>query len=141
MKFQVTERISTTTSHVEIMNALEEQMEKVSTNLNRNGDKITTESIALAMLHFIFRKDTSTIKADQVDDGFLLVADVHYCPPFLFYIYIAIVLLPFVVSIMSPSFSLINITYFIFVIISIAIYRNQKKTLSDAIENVFKKNK
>jgi hypothetical protein len=85
MKFEVSERISTSAGKGELLKVLEEQFKKVSENVQRHGDTLVAKSIE-ASFGSINRYDTTTIELKDVDDGFLAVASVNYRPTTSFWI-------------------------------------------------------
>lgn len=119
MKFEVSERITTGADKEEILRGLEEQFKKVSQSVTRNGDSLVAESIE-ASFGSINRSDTTTIEARDTDDGFLVLANVHYRPSVAFWIILILTLFTYV-----------------FWLIPIGFYLIQKKTVQSGIQEVF----
>ena len=85
MNFEVSERIITNKSEVEILDHAFIQFKKVSDSAKMRGDEIVAKSIE-ATFGSINRADTTVVSARRIDDGILIVADVHYRPSFAFWI-------------------------------------------------------
>lgn len=85
MNFEVSERIATDKSESEILDHAFIQFKKVSDSAKMKGDEIVAKSIE-ATFGSINRADTTVISARRIDDGILIVADVHYRPSFAFWI-------------------------------------------------------
>ena len=115
MKFEVSERIRTLKSQDELLIALETQFKKVAESIQRSGQTIEAKSIE-ASFGSINRKDTTIVSMTKVDDGWLVVADVHYRPSVAFWIILIITLFTWV-----------------FWLVPIALYLLQKNTVSTAI--------
>ena len=77
MKFEVSERIQTSASKEEILAGLEEQFKKVSQSVQRSGESLMAKSIE-ASFGSVNRSDTTTVELRDTDDGYLLLANVHY---------------------------------------------------------------
>lgn len=119
MRFEVSERIITKASKETVLAELEQQFKKISEVVSHHGDTLIVESIE-ASFGSINRSDTSTIELKKKDDGFLIVASVHYRPSFWFWIILIITLFTWV-----------------FWLIPIAFYLIQKKTVQTGIQEVF----
>jgi hypothetical protein len=91
MKFEVSERIQTSASKEEILRGLEEQFKKVSNSVQRSGETLTVKSIE-ASFGSINRSDTTTVELRDTDDGYLLLANVHYRPSVAFWILLVILI-------------------------------------------------
>jgi hypothetical protein len=91
MRFEVSERIRTTRSQEELLAVLEDQFKKVSDSVHRAGKTIEAKSIE-ASFGSINRSDTTIISLRKVDDGWLVVAEVHYRPSVAFWIILIITL-------------------------------------------------
>lgn len=115
MKFEVSERIRTLKSQDELLIALEAQFKKVAESIQRSGQTIEAKSIE-ASFGSINRKDTTIVSMTKVDDGWLVVADVHYRPSVAFWIILIITLFTWV-----------------FWLVPIALYLLQKNTVRTAI--------
>lgn len=121
MKFEVSERIRTHTTEEELLQALEPQFKKISENAQRSGRTIIAKSIE-ASIGSINRNDTTTISLRRLDDGWLVIADVHYRPSVAFWIILVITLF----------------TY-IFWLVPLVFYLLQKTTVRTAIEECFQR--
>ncbi len=115
MKFEVSERIRTSKSQDELLIALEAQFKKVAESIQRSGQTIEAKSIE-ASFGSINRKDTTIVSMTKVDDGWMVVADVHYRPSIAFWIILIITLFTWV-----------------FWLVPIALYLLQKNTVRTAI--------
>ncbi len=119
MKFEVSERIATRAGKENLLKGLEEQFKKVSEDVKRQGDNLVAKSIE-ASFGSVNRSDTTTVELRTADDGFLVVACVHYRPSVLFWVYLILLL--------STG---------IFWLIPIIFYLIQKKTVQNGIQEVF----
>lgn len=119
MKFEVSERIQTSATKEEILTGLEEQFKKVSQSVQRSGETLMAKSIE-ASFGSINRSDTTTVEIRDTDDGYLLLANVHYRPSVAFWIILIITLFTWV-----------------FWLIPIIFYLVQKKTVQTGIQEVF----
>ena len=119
MKFEVSERIQTSASKEEILAGLEEQFKKVSQSVQRSGESLMAKSIE-ASFGSVNRSDTTTVELRDTDDGYLLLANVHYRPSVAFWIILIITLFTYV-----------------FWLIPIIFYLVQKKTVQTGIQEVF----
>ena len=120
MKFEVSERIVTSTAKEDLLKALEGQFKKVSQNVQRHGDTLVAKSIE-ASFGSVERSDTTTVELKDVDDGFLAVASVNYCPSTAFWILFIIGIFLWLVGCLVP----------------IVFYLTQKKTVQNGIQEVF----
>jgi len=121
MKFEVSERIRTSKSQDELITALETQFRKVAGSTQRSGQTIEVKSIE-ASFGSINRKDTTVVSMTKADDGWLVVADVHYRPSVAFWIILIITLFTWV-----------------FWLIPIVFYLVQKSTVKTAITECLKR--
>lgn len=121
MRFEVSERIRTQGSQEELLAVLEEQFRKVSESVQRSGQTLEAKSIE-ATFGSINRSDTTTVTLKKSDDGWLLVADVHYRPSVAFWIILIITLFTYV-----------------FWLLPIAFYILQKNTVRTAIVECFQR--
>ena len=119
MNFEVSERIQTSASKEEILTRLEERFKKVSQSVQRSGESLMAKSIE-ASFGSINRSDTTTVELRDTDDGYLLLANVHYRPSVAFWIILIITLFTYV-----------------FWLIPIIFYLVQKKTVQKGIQEVF----
>lgn len=115
MRFEVSERIRTRRSQEELLIFLEDQFKKISEGVHRAGQTIEAKSIE-ASFGSINRSDTTTISLRLADDGWLVVADVHYRPSVAFWIFL-------IISLFSAIFWLLPIAFYLF----------QKNTVRTAI--------
>jgi hypothetical protein len=118
VKFEVSERIHTHASKEEILRGLEDQFKKVSQRVQRSGEALTAKSIE-ASFGSINRSDTTTIRLRNTDDGYLVIADVHYRPSVAFWVLLVLMLFTYV-----------------FWLIPIIFYLIQKKTVRTGIQDV-----
>ncbi len=107
MKFEVSERIRTTKSQDELLTVLEAQLKKVAETVQRSGQTIEAKSIE-ASFGSINRKDTTTVSIKKADDGWLVVADVHYRPSVAFWIILIITLFTWVFWLLPIAFYLLQ---------------------------------
>jgi hypothetical protein len=121
MRFEVSDRIRTTKTKNEILDALEEQFRKVSLSIRRSNQTIEAKSIE-ATFGSVNRTDRTIVSLRQVPDGWVMVANVDYHPSQWFWI--LLVLLIF--------------TYFGWVF-PIAFYLLHKKNVRSAIEDCFQR--
>ena len=117
MKFQITERITTNVTLARLLSALESQLRLRADSVSSSGNELVAKGVE-ASFGSINRSDTTEISARPVDDGFIVVADVHYRPSAWFWV----------------IFILTLFTY-VFWLIPIAFYLLQKKTVKEAIED------
>jgi hypothetical protein len=120
MRFEVSEQIRTRRDRMQILSALETQLRKVSTRVERNGDVITARAIE-ASFGSINRSDRAVISVLMKEAGFLCVAEVTYRPSVFFWIFFVIGLF----------------LYFLFWWPPIIFYLVQRKTVRAAIADVF----
>ena len=97
MRFEVSERIVTNVDKEQILRGLEEQFQKVSQSLTRNGDILEIKSIE-ASFGSINRSDTTVVNLKNTEDGFLLLANVHYRPSIAFWIILILTLFTYLES-------------------------------------------
>ena len=107
MKFEASERIRTARSQDELLTVLETQFRKVSEEVKRVGQTIEAKSIE-ASFGSINRNDTTTVSLKKVDDGWLVVADVHYRPSVAFWIILIVTLFTWVFWLVPIVFYLIQ---------------------------------
>lgn len=107
MRFEVSERIRTSRSREELLIALERQFEKVSDSVQKTSLTIEAKSIE-ASFGSINRTDTTFVSLTKVDDGWLVVADVHYRPSFAFWVILIIGLFTWVGWLIPIAFYLIQ---------------------------------
>ena len=119
MNFEISERIRTTTRQDVIIAALEEQFKKVSEKVELKNNCLIVSSIE-ASFGSVNRYDTTTVELRSVDEGFLLIANVHYRPSVFFWIIFILLLFTWVAW-----------------LIPIAFYLMQKKTVRTAVQDVF----
>jgi len=121
MRFEVSERITTTADKKDLVIKLTEQFNKISRAVIINDGVIEVKGIE-ASWGSINRSDTTRITINQCDGGYLLVADVHYRPSVALWIFFIILLFTYILWIMPIIFYII-----------------QKNTVRNAIEHVFKR--
>lgn len=115
MKFEVSERVRTTRTQDELVNALEMQFRKIGNKTERVHQTLIVKSIE-ASFGSINRSDTTTISLRTAEGGWLIVADVNYRPSVAFWIIIMLTLFTW-----------------IFWLIPIVFYLTQKSTVRNAI--------
>jgi len=121
MKFEVSERISTSADKTAILKMLTDQFRKVSQNIVLSDEKLSVHSIE-ASWGSINRTDTTVITLKPIDGGFLIVADVHYRPSIMFWVFFVVFIFTYVAWVVPIIFYLV-----------------QKNTVRQAIVNVFKR--
>lgn len=121
MRFEVSERIRTNKGQDELLAALEEQLRKISESVQRSGPSIEAKSIE-ASFGSINRSDTTVVSLKKTEDGWLVLADVHYRPSVAFWIILIITLFTYV-----------------FWLLPIAFYLLQKNTVRTAIVECFQR--
>lgn len=88
MKFEVSERINTDRSEAEVLDHALLQFKKVSSSAKFNKDgELVAKSIE-ATFGSANRADTTVVSVRKVEDGLLLVADVHYRPSVMFWVFL-----------------------------------------------------
>lgn len=107
MRFEISERIRTSRSQEELLTVLEDQFKKVSEGVQRAGQTIEAKSIE-ASFGSINRSDTTTISLRKADDGWLVVAEVHYRPSVAFWIILIITLFTWVFWLLPIAFYLLQ---------------------------------
>jgi len=107
MRFEISERIRTSRSQEELLVVLEDQFKKVSEGVQRAGQTIEAKSIE-ASFGSINRSDTTTISLRKADDGWLIVAEVHYRPSVAFWIILIITLFTWIFWLLPIAFYLLQ---------------------------------
>lgn len=107
MRFEVSERIRTSRSQEELLNALEKQFKKVAESAQRTGQTIEAKSIE-ASFGSINREDTTVVSMTKVDDGWLVVADVNYRPSIAFWVILIIGLFTWVLWLLPVAVYMIQ---------------------------------
>lgn len=121
MRFEVSERIRTGKSKEELLESLDEQFRKISESTNRSGQSLEIKSIE-ATFGSINRNDTTVLTLKELDDGWLVIANVHYRPSVAFWIILVITLFTWV-----------------FWLVPIVFYLLQKGTVQTAIKECFQR--
>ena len=119
MKFEVSERISTTARKEDLLLFLEDQFRKVSGNVRRQDDSLFVKSIE-ATFGSINRSDDSVIELKRAEDGWLVIALVNYRPSVAFWIIVILLLFTWIMWLLPIVFYLL-----------------QKKTVQNSIQDVF----
>jgi hypothetical protein len=119
MRFEISERIITSVEKNQILLAAENQFKKTSHSVRNQGNNLVIESIDTSF-GSINRSDTTTIDLQDLEDGYLLTANVYYRPSVAFWILLIILLFTYVLW-----------------LIPIAFYLIQKNTVRDCIQNIF----
>lgn len=122
MKFEVSERIRTNRNQDELLVVLEEQFLKISESGQRSESSIEIKTIEESFGSG-FRSDTTVVTSKKTDDGWLIIADVHYKPTAFYYIFI-------IVGLFSTG---------ILWIVPIIFYIVQKNTVRTAIVDCFQR--
>jgi hypothetical protein len=107
MRFEVSERIPTSRSAADILDALEQQFRKVSSSVRRVGSTFTATMIG-STFGSINRTDQTTVSLKRVDDGYLVVADVYYRPSVMFWVFLVCGLFGWVLWVVPIVFYLIH---------------------------------
>lgn len=121
MRFEISERVTTTRSDKEIFAVLHEQFNKVARRVDIQDRRLKATALE-ASFGSINRKDDTIVSIKQVDRGCLLVADVHYRPSIAFWVFLLLGL-PSGVGWVIPIF----------------FYMVQKKTVTQAIRSCFER--
>ncbi len=119
MKFEVSERIATSADKEAILGELEEQLRKISHDVTRTCDTLTAKAVETSF-GSINRSDTTIVSLKKTDDGFLLLANIHYQPSVAFWVILIVTLFTYV-----------------FWLIPIIFYMVQKQTVRTGIKIVF----
>lgn len=126
MRFEVSERIITTTPKSTIVSELEEQFKKVANEVKSDGDVLNVKSVE-SNFGSINYTDVSVIKLKVVEKGYVVIADVNYQPSIWFWLFIAIGV---------PSTVLLTPMALLWIIPAVA-YFLYKNIVKSSIENVF----
>jgi hypothetical protein len=120
MKFEVSEQIRCLAEKRAVLDSLELQFRKISRTVERTGEAIRVRNIE-ASFGSINRSDETLVRVQQKNNGALCVAEVTYRPSVAFWIF----------------FILVLFTYLLLWWIPILFYLTQKKTVRNAIVDVF----
>ena len=120
MKFQITDRINTSASASQLIDALEQQFRPKSESVERVGDLLRVNSIE-ASFGSINRSDKTEVTVRPADGGYLMAADVKYSPSVWFWVVLILTLFTYV-----------------FWLVPIAFYLLQKKTVKEGVEDCFR---
>lgn len=90
MQFEVSERINTDRSETEVMDHALIQFKKVSGNTKLNADGEIVAKAIEATFGSANRADTTVVSVRKVEDGLLMVADVHYRPSIWFWFWLIV---------------------------------------------------
>lgn len=118
MRFELSETISTNASKDEILNSLSVQLKKVSDSVCQKESVLAVEKVEA--FFSIFRSDFSIISLKENNNGFLLTAEVNYKPSGWFWFV-------FIFAIFTYVGWIIPLIFFFY----------QKRTVREAIQNVF----
>lgn len=121
MRFEISERVTTTRSDKEIFAVLHEQFNKVARRVDIQDKRLKATALE-ASFGSINRNDDTIVSIKQVDRGCLLVADVHYRPSIAFWV-----------------FFLLGLPSGVGWVIPIIFYMIQKKTVNQAIRSCFER--
>jgi|GEM_PF-1045374 len=119
MRFEVSERVKTSATKSLLLKSMEEQFRKVSESTQPYGESLEVKDIE-ASFGSINRNDTTIVEVKDVDDGYLLIANVHYRPSVAFWIILIITLFTWVGW-----------------LIPIVMYIWQRKVVQNGIQEVF----
>ena len=89
MRFEVSERIRTSSSQEDLLRVLEDQFRKVSKSAYQSGQTIVANSIEDSF-GAVTRKDETVISLRQAEDGWLVIANVSCEPSFAFWVILII---------------------------------------------------
>lgn len=121
MKFELSEKLNTGKSKEEVYLVLKDQFYKASNSVKMKEGKLIVKSIE-ATFGSINRTDKTNIILKEKNGGFICIAEVTYRPSFMFWVLV-----------------LLLISTGVFWLMPIGFYLYQKKTVSEAITNVFKR--
>lgn len=121
MRFEVSERVRTRCSQEDLLRLLEAQVRKISERAVRHGAVIEASAIQ-ASFGSINRSDTTYVSASRTQDGWLLIADVHYRPSVAFWIFL-----------------ILGLFTSIFWLLPIAFYVTQKDAVKEALQECFRR--
>jgi Short C-terminal domain len=120
MRYEISERIQTDRPSRDVLNLALDQFRKISSSaMPQNNDHIVVKGIE-ATFGSANRSDETIVSFKQVDDGWLLIADVTYKPSVFFWIITIVLLFTYVAWIFPIIF-----------------YLTQKNAVRQAIENCF----
>lgn len=86
MHFEVSERVTTTAEIAKLWDFIENQLNKMAATVERTENGIFATSIE-ASFGSINRSDDTTVKVRPADGGYLIVAETHYRPSFVFWLF------------------------------------------------------
>ncbi|MBI5925880.1 MAG: SHOCT domain-containing protein [Aquabacterium sp.] len=121
MRFEISERVTTSRSDKELLAALQAQFQKVAHRVDTDGQRFKASALD-ASFGSINRKDEALVYVKPIEGGQLLVADVLYRPSMAFWIILLI-----------TAFSAIGW------LIPIFFYITQKKTVEQAVRTCFER--
>ncbi|TAK93162.1 MAG: hypothetical protein EPO09_13530 [Aquabacterium sp.] len=121
MRFEISERVTTSRSDKELLAALQAQFQKVARSVDTEGQRFKASALE-ASFGSINRKDEALVYVKPIEGGQLLVADVLYRPSMAFWIILLI-----------TAFSAIGW------LIPIFFYITQKKTVEQAVRTCFER--
>lgn len=119
MTFEMSERFVSTSSEQEVLAFLRDAFQKVSEGIIDNGNTFTAKQLN-ATFGSINRADETTISVSRRETDLLVVASVKYIPSVAFWII-------FIISLFSTVGWLIPLVFYFY----------QKKTVREAVEEVF----
>jgi hypothetical protein len=121
MRFEVSERLRTGSSPVEILPVIEAQFRKISSKVTRSGEIVTATAIE-STFGSINRRTAAIVALRKDSDSYLITADVTYSPSVAFWI-----------------FEIIGVFTWVLWILPLAFYLGQKKSVRSAIEGCLKR--
>lgn len=119
MTFEISERFASTATEQQVLAFLKESFQKVSEGIVDNGNSITAKQIN-ATFGSINRSDETTVSVSRREVDLLMVASVNYKPSMAFWII-------FIICLFSTVGWLIPLVFYFY----------QKKTVREAVEEVF----
>ncbi len=119
MTFEVSERFVSTATEQEVAGFLKDAFQKVSEGVVDNGSTFTAKQLN-ATFGSINRDDETTVSVSRRDSDLLVVASVNYRPSIAFWII-------FIICLFSTVGWLIPLAFYFY----------QKKTVREAVEEVF----
>ena len=107
MRFEVSEPVVTVAQSEQVLGVLETQFRKVASKADRHGDTLTISAVE-ASFGSINRRDSTIVELKLKENGFLLVASVHYRPSLAFWCILVITLFSYVFWLVPIVFYLVQ---------------------------------
>jgi uncharacterized membrane protein YciS (DUF1049 family) len=121
VRFEVSGRVTTGASVDAVISFTKNQLSKISRHVERRGDILHATSIE-ASFGSINRSDDTNVSARPVEGGYIMVAETHYRPSFVFWLF-------FIAALFS----------YVGWIIPVIFYFYQRGTVKAALESLFKR--